>query len=374
MTRVPTIALRWLLVVACFVLAMNWPVAAHQDRPAVATLTLSPSRTAELEIRLDLEAVLTGITAAETAETSAAYKALRALEPGALRAAFERGSAALLSGFEVRFDGVAAPLALRSLDIPDVGDVSLPRISTVHLDVAVLRGAVSITCLPSVGLGNTVVRIVEMPGKHARFAGLLQGGQASPEVRMAMAEPQRLGLLNYVGLGFEHILPKGLDHILFVLGLFLLNPQLRPLIWQVSTFTVAHSVTLALGIYGILELPSSIVEPLIAASIVFIAVENLMTNKLHRWRPAVVFTFGLVHGLGFAGVLTEIGLPRQQFVSALLGFNLGVELGQIAVLACAFLTVGLWFRHRAWYRIAITNPASVAIAVIGAYWFIERVA
>jgi hypothetical protein len=132
-------------------------------------------------------------------------------------------------------------------------------------------------------------------------------------------------------------------------------------------------VTLALGIYGVVRISPAIVEPLIAASIVFVAVENLFTDRLQRWRPAVVFGFGLLHGLGFAGVLKEIGLPSSQFVTALIGFNLGVELGQLTVIAACFLGVGFWFRHRHWYRWAITMPASAVVAIVATVWFFQRI-
>src|SRR5204863_203110 len=141
----------------------------------------------------------------------------------------------------------------------------------------------------------------------------------------------------YLALGYTHILPRGLDHVLFVLGIFLLAVQLRAVLWQVSAFTIAHTITLALTAYGVVSLPPRIVEPLIALSIVYVAVENVFTSKLHAWRPLVVFCFGLLHGMGFAGVLTDIGLPRSEFVPALLAFNAGVELGQLTVILKAFL-------------------------------------
>jgi hypothetical protein len=175
----------------------------------------------------------------------------------------------------------------------------------------------------------------------------------------------------YLRLGFTHILPHGLDHVLFVLGLFLLSASLRPLLWQVTAFTIAHSITLALALYGVLRLPAMIVEPLIALSIAFIAMENLFTSDLKPWRPVVVFGFGLVHGLGFAGVLSDIGLPRGQYLTALLTFNAGVELGQLAVIALALAAVG-WFRRCAWYRPAVVLPASGAIAAVAVFWTIER--
>lgn len=177
----------------------------------------------------------------------------------------------------------------------------------------------------------------------------------------------------YISLGFTHILPRGLDHVLFVLGIFLLAVQLRPVLWQVSAFTVAHTITLALTVYGVVSLPPRVVEPLIALSIVYVAVENVFTSKLHAWRPLVVFCFGLLHGMGFAGVLTGIGLPRWEFVPALLSFNAGVELGQLTVIAVAFLAVGLWFRKKEWYRRRIVIPGSLLIAAVGLFWFIQRI-
>ncbi len=191
-------------------------------------------------------------------------------------------------------------------------------------------------------------------------------GQFVPPTRWEVAR-------QYVALGYTHILPKGLDHILFVLGLFLLGTGLAPLLWQVTAFTVAHTITLGLSIYGIVSLPSRIVEPLIALSIAYVAIENVLTRRLHPWRVLVVFLFGLLHGLGFAGVLGELGLPRSAFLTALLSFNVGVELGQLTAIGAAFLL--LWpAMRRSWYRPRIVVPASLAIALVGAYWTATRVA
>src|SRR6185436_10418310 len=131
--------------------------------------------------------------------------------------------------------------------------------------------------------------------------------------------------------------PLGLDHILFVLGMFLLSPRLKPVLSQVTAFTLAHSITLGLAMYGVLALSPRIVEPLIALSIAWIAVENLTTTTLRPWRIAVVFGFGLLHGMGFAGVLHELGLPRAEFLPALVSFNVGVECGQLLVIGVAYL-------------------------------------
>jgi hydrogenase/urease accessory protein HupE len=199
-----------------------------------------------------------------------------------------------------------------------------------------------------------------------------KGSEAFPLDRAVVPRPRWEIVKQYLGLGYTHILPMGLDHVLFVLGIFLLAVRLRPVLWQVTAFTVAHTITLALTIYGVVSLPSSIVEPLIALSIVYVAVENVFTDKLHAWRPLVVFGFGLLHGMGFAGVLRDIGLPRSEFVPALLAFNVGVECGQLTVIFTAFLLVGLPFRNKPWYRQRIVVPLSLAIAAIALYWFVER--
>jgi hydrogenase/urease accessory protein HupE len=176
----------------------------------------------------------------------------------------------------------------------------------------------------------------------------------------------------YFGLGFTHIVPNGLDHILFVVGIFLLSARWRSVLLQVSTFTLAHSITLGLTMYGIVSLPARVVEPMIALSIAYVAIENLITSDLKPWRLALVFSFGLLHGMGFAGVLRELGLPRSQFLTALLTFNIGVEAGQLTVIAVAFAGVAYWRQNRATYRRLVVQPASLAIAVLGLYWTIQR--
>ena len=176
----------------------------------------------------------------------------------------------------------------------------------------------------------------------------------------------------YFGLGFRHIIPLGLDHILFVVCLYLLNPNLKSVLWQATAFTVAHSITLGLAMYGYITPPSSIVEPMIALSIFYVAIENILTEKLKPARLMIVFIFGLLHGMGFAGVLTELGLPATQYGTALISFNLGVELGQIAVIGACWALFGAWFSRKEWYKKRIVVPISGVIAIVSVYWIIER--
>ena len=181
---------------------------------------------------------------------------------------------------------------------------------------------------------------------------------------------------DYLILGFEHILPRGLDHILFILGLFLSTTRLMPLIWQVTAFTLAHSLTLALAVLGLVTVPAHIVEPLIALSIAAVAAETLWQRSRgrppSRWRPVIVFAFGLLHGLGFAGVLMELGLPTGALAAALAAFNIGVELGQIAVLLIAWALLHRFFA-RPWYGRAVVVPGAALIGATGLYWTVERI-
>src|SRR5207247_7497926 len=178
----------------------------------------------------------------------------------------------------------------------------------------------------------------------------LEGGQRSAPFALTSPAPpvDRLGTARrYLTLGFTHIVPKGLDHMLFVLGIYLLSGRARSVLWQVSAFTVAHSITLGLSMYGLVAVSPRIVEPLIALSIAYVAVENILLSDLKAWRVVLVFAFGLLHGMGFAGALKELGLPRSEFVTALLTFKLGVETWQLEELVAAYM-LGRWRgAHRA---------------------------
>lgn len=176
----------------------------------------------------------------------------------------------------------------------------------------------------------------------------------------------------YLKLGFAHIIPLGLDHIVFVLSLFLLSPKLKPVLWQATAFTVAHSITLGLVMFNVFTPSPKIVEPIIALSILYVALENIFSPELKKSRLGIVFLFGLVHGMGFANALGELGLPRSSYLTSLLMFNLGVEVGQVMVILSAFLLFGKWFGQKSYYRKTIVVPLSVMIALTALYWTVQR--
>ncbi len=178
--------------------------------------------------------------------------------------------------------------------------------------------------------------------------------------------------LVYLGIGYRHILPLGFDHILFILSLFLLSPKLKPVLWQATAFTVAHSVTLGLAMYHVITPPAKIVEPVIALSIMYVALENILSPKLKTSRIGVVFLFGLVHGMGFAGALGHLGLPKDSYLTCLVMFNAGVELGQLTVILTAYFLLARWFGDKPYYRKRIVIPLSAIIAAIACFWTVQR--
>ena len=176
----------------------------------------------------------------------------------------------------------------------------------------------------------------------------------------------------YLATGYEHIIPKGFDHILFILCVFFLNTNIRQIFLQATMFTLAHSITLGLAMYGIINPPANIIEPLIALSIVFLAVENIYSQKVKPWRLVMVFLFGLVHGMGFAGALSGLGMPKYAFADALIAFNVGVELGQLSIILAMYFLVARPFARKSFYRARLVIPASVTIMLIATYWTIQR--
>lgn len=364
---------------------------AHEVVPTIADMTVTPEGLLTLAFRVNLEAFLAGVDldAVENTDADAAsadYDALRALPADEIAARAGEVLAAWNAAPLVDAGGPVS-VAQSALTIPEDTDFELPRISELTVTAQLPVGAAAVQINWPAGAGALVLR---QQGVEAPYTGYLEGGQSSPQIALAGGGAQTPGtaFASYIPVGFDHILPKGLDHILFVLGLFFLSTRWAPLLWQVSAFTLAHTVTLALGALGWVSVPGSIVEPLIAASIVYVAVENLFQRGLSRWRPVVVFGFGLLHGLGFASVLGDFGLPEDQFIPALIGFNVGVELGQLTVIAmAALLLMGCTLLARrsdlaeaekpvgsypVMFR-AVSIPASLIIAVVGAYWCVERV-
>jgi hypothetical protein len=342
---------------------------AHQLGKLQVYTTFLKDGTYQIDVPLDPSHMTPGDLGGPAGETR--YGAIAGLKPEAERE-FGRLMRALVDGATLAFDGrtVEPELAIAPLD-PD----GPPDRVTLRLHGPIPGGARAFTWKDSVNVGSYPL-VLKNEGDESSVWQWLEAGAASKPFPLAKAviPPARWEVARrYLRLGFRHFVPAGPDPILFVLGFILLSRRLKPLLQQVVAFTLAHTLTLALGIYGVVRLSPAIVGALLALSIVLVAVENIRTPELRPSRLALVFGCGLLYGLGFAGVLSEVGLPRSERLTALLSFNLGVEGGQLAVIAVAFLLVGLPFRGQAWYRQRVVVPASCLIAAVGLYWSVQRV-
>lgn len=369
--------LRKLSLCALLSMALTQPAAAHEVRPAITDVAVGATQV-EITLTAPLEPIIAGMNLTGLEDTNLSplagrHDALRAEDPAALEASLRAawpGIAAritLMAG-ETRLDAQIA-----GVTVPEVGDVSVPRDSTLRIVADLPADGTPVQVGWDANFGSVVVR--QVGGGAEAYTAILQGGTLSEALpREGYAVEGVLPVFGrFIISGFEHIVPKGLDHILFVLGLFFFSLRIGPLLAQVTAFTLAHTVTLALASLQIVSIPARIVEPLIAASIVYVAVENIIGAKAGLMRVAVVFGFGLLHGLGFASVLSDVGLPEGRFAISLIGFNIGVELGQLSVIAVAFLLLALPFGKQPWYRSGIAVPASCLIAAVGAWWTFERV-
>ncbi|MGB0721194.1 MAG: HupE/UreJ family protein [Gammaproteobacteria bacterium] len=369
--------MRWGIL--CLLLSWAGMSHAHRMAPVTADVQFQPGGRYSLTLKLNLEAALAGIgpkhTDTDDSPQAAEYNRLRALESAQLSATLDAALPRLVQALDARIDGRPVDLGFSSATIPAVGDTDLARKSQLHFTGVVPNGATTFRFALDPAYGQCILRI--RAGEDAALAShWLKNGAASPPYTLTSAyqvPSTWTTVAEYTVLGFEHIVPLGVDHILFVVGLFLLTLKMRPLLWQVTAFTVAHTITLALSVTGHIDLPTTIVEPLIALSIAYIGVENLLVRKVHWHRVVVIFLFGLLHGMGFAGVLNQIGLPPGQFLTALIAFNVGVEFGQLAVIATAFAAVGFWYRNHPRYHLMIVVPISLAISATGLHWFWERI-
>ncbi|MEW6331184.1 MAG: HupE/UreJ family protein [Pseudomonadota bacterium] len=372
MSRPPIFLMALLMLVAAHV------AQAHEIRPAIATVNFSADRY-DIELSANMEAVIAGVSPrhqdTDESPNAQTYNQLRELPPAELEKKIREFLPRYFEGIEIRFDNARIMPDLCSINVPEVGDTARARLTLLRLCGAIPPGARAFHWAYAADFGESILRLPAVSGSEPVALWLKDGEKSEPYVLgVGLEQKTRLEVAaQYTVLGFTHILPKGLDHILFVLGLFLLSTRWKPLLVQVTAFTLAHTITLGLSIYGIVSLSPAIVEPLIAASIAYVAIENLVTAELKPWRAFVVFGFGLLHGLGFAGVLHEIGLPRSEFLAALLSFNVGVELGQLAVITAAWLLIGLWWKTKPWYRARLVQPLSALIAAVGVYWTIERI-
>lgn len=395
------------------------PLPAHPGGFSSITARLSPDGELTVDVRCDALAVALNAAPDELSHTDA-YQLLRG-DDASLRNALHQAGERLTRLIRVELDN--RPVSLAVVDVPTteslrrdaviVGDTAIASPASFRFSGRLPPGRSLRFRVPDL-LGNSPILSVILPGSEPTTAPAMPGewsapfalappaadppvptpdptppAASEPAPRVAsgqgtaaptpasdparVAASPRTGVMpgDFVRMGFLHIVPEGLDHILFVVALVLLCPRVRTVSVQVTLFTLAHSLTLALVTLGAVSPPGWLVEPIIAASIVVVAVENTLRHRVGAARSAAVVVFGLIHGMGFAGALRELNLPPSHLPAALLGFNVGVELGQLAVVAVTLLALG-WVRNKPWFRTRVVVPASVTIGLVAACWFLQR--
>jgi hypothetical protein len=351
------------LLVACI------PASAHEIGTSHVAVLLRENQTYQIEIVTDATALI------DKLEAVTGHPSPTDTSPANLQSLLPAFDAQFRQRLKIVFDGADANPAIAYSVGPGSGAGS-SAVATIRLTGPIPAGAQHFVWTYSWTFASYAMTVRRGATENPATVWL-EGGQSSAPFALAMpgATIDRLSTaLRYLKLGFTHILPNGFDHMLFVLGIFLLSRRPKTVLAQVSAFTVAHSITLGLSMYGLVSVSPRIVEPAIALSIAYVAIENIILSELKSWRIALVFGFGLLHGMGFAGALKELGLPRSEFVTALVTFNVGVEAGQLAVIGAAFLLVGWGFSRQTWYRSHIVVPASVMIACTAVYWTVVRLA
>jgi hydrogenase/urease accessory protein HupE len=344
-------------------------VQAHEIGTTLVSVEFDPGRTYRIDITTDAQAL-----AEKLATISGEPLPSAGSSPALLQAQIRNHDDLFRGRFSAAFDGAALRPDIEYAVVRSA-DATAPPSASIKMTGSIPAEARQFTWTYSWTFA-TYALAIRHGGSTQPATQWLEGGQRSSSIDLAavMTPVSRLRTVTtYLALGFTHIVPHGFDHMLFVLGIFLLSRRMKQVLMQVSAFTIAHSITLALSIYGAVSVSPSIVEPMIAISIAYVAIENLLMSELKPWRIALVFGFGLLHGMGFAGALKEVGLPRSEFLTALITFNIGVEAGQLAVIAAAFLAVGWYWGNRDWYRRRVVMPASAMIACTAVYWTFQRV-
>jgi hypothetical protein len=370
------------LVLLAVVIVSLWAgtAAAHNLPYALVSMSFPRNDEVRLELRAHVPSMILGLDQDLLDERQA--RSFLTLSDAQLQARQAEAAAALLRAMSLRADG--ALLDDISVTFPTAAELRIdavqPRLSPrpsqpIILQARLPRDTRTVDLAMPSGLGAVVLHVTHRNGVSVSEA-LTEGARSRP-VRLSGPDLLRdafEAFASYLRIGFIHILPLGLDHILFVVALVLATPRIPELVKLATAFTVAHSITLALGALRWVEAPPWLVEPAISASIAAVAIGTVLrpARPAAPQRMGLVFGFGLLHGLGFAGVLSEVGLPRGLEGVGLAGFNLGVELGQLAVIAAALALIG-WWRNRPEYRTRIAMPFSALIAVGGIGWTFERV-
>lgn len=373
----------------CFCLFLSglfYPKLAPADvvKPALVEISIFADNTISVVIDLSLEAAMTNIGTqyknTKNSPNAAEYDELRNLNPENLRQRFLRFAPQFLSSIRLLVNGKTQDLTLKSIKSDIKGYTKRPRKTILTYIAQPEDWAKTIQWQYAKVYGDSALRYQIVKKDQYNWSGWrwLRNGASSGTIDISLDSPnstptmlQTLG--QFIGIGFDHVIPLGWDHILFIVGMALSSLLWRKLLLLVTTFTLAHTLTLALAMAGVVEISPRITEPLIAFSIAYVAIENLLPRQSIKRKSIIVFLFGLIHGLGFAAMLKSFAMSADNFAITLIGFNIGVELAQI-VLVFSVVTVLLLLKGRGLnYQKLMIIPVSILISLLGIYWGVERI-
>ena len=353
----------------------------HEIRPSIADYKIEEN-ILYFDIRLNAELILSGIDASNITDTnssplSATYDDLRSLTRENLKILLIESWDDIQSKINLNINEVSTKFELVDINIEANRDFEISRDSILYLKYELDDDDEFLTFKWSEKYGPIIIReINELKKEDDLYTEYLQAGLQTDKIFIKSENTQSIfkSIINYFFLGIQHIIPKGLDHILFIVGLFFFSVTLRPLLIQVTMFTIAHSITLIFVSVSYINVNPLIVEPIIALSIAYVGIENIFKQYVKEYlRYIIIFFFGLLHGLGFALVLSDIGYQSSKLILNLISFNLGIEAAQIFIIFSLYILLGIKFSNKKYYRYIFQVPVSLFIALVGIYWFFERI-
>ncbi len=353
----------------------------HEIKPSIADFFYDENYL-NFKIRLNAELILSDIDASNVSNTDSSslseiYDEFRILNNKDLEQIFLNSWKQISSNIEIKINNVSKQTNLIKIEVEDIQNIEISRDSHVYFRVLLDKNSEQFTFSWIKKYGPIILRENNNNKlEDELFTEYLQSGKVSNQFSFNENnfEKKLDSFIKFFVLGVQHIIPKGLDHILFIFGLFLFSSSLKKLITQITIFTIAHSITLIFVSLSVMRINPQIVEPIIALTIVYVGLENIFKNYIKEYfRYVVILFFGLLHGLGFALVLSDIGYRSTDLFINLFSFNIGIEVAQISIVLVLYILIALNFAKNKNYRKFFQVPSSILISSIGLYWFFERI-
>ena len=375
------IKLSLFFIIAIFINLFSTVSISHEIKPSIADFTYDENFL-NIKIRLNAELILSNIDASKISNTNSSslsdiYDKLRILNKIELEELFKSSWQEISTNIDIKINNETKKINLINIEVEDIKNFEISRDTHIYLQVLLNNNSEYFTFSWIKKYGPIILRENSNHKlEDELFTEYLQSGIESNQFSFNEINfKNRLNsFIKFFVLGVQHIIPKGLDHILFIFGLFLFSSSLKKLITQITIFTIAHSITLVFVSLSSMKINPQIVEPIIALSIVYVGIENIFKNYVKEYlRYVVILFFGLLHGLGFALVLSDIGYRSTDLFINLISFNIGIEVAQISIVLVLYLLVASNFAKNKNYRMFFQVPSSILISSIGLYWFFERI-